>query len=60
MIRDAHGVKMSKSLGNVVDPLFIVNGISLEDLQKTLDNGFVGAEVEHCDRNYREEFIYFL
>ena len=30
MVRDAHGRKMSKSLGNVIDPLDVRNGITLE------------------------------
>jgi valyl-tRNA synthetase len=39
MIRDAHGRKMSKSLGNVIDPLEVINGISLENLHKRLEEG---------------------
>ncbi|KAK9060968.1 hypothetical protein SSX86_018148 [Deinandra increscens subsp. villosa] len=39
MIRDAHGRKMSKSLGNVVDPIDVICGIKLEDLIKRLEEG---------------------
>lgn len=39
MIRDAHGRKMSKSLGNVIDPLDVIHGISLEGLNRQLEVG---------------------
>ncbi|KAG8374248.1 hypothetical protein BUALT_Bualt11G0111500 [Buddleja alternifolia] len=39
MIRDAHGRKMSKSLGNVIDPIEVIGGVTLEDLHKRLEEG---------------------
>ncbi|CAI5467133.1 unnamed protein product [Closterium sp. Yama58-4] len=39
MVRDAHGRKMSKSLGNVIDPLEVINGITLQQLQANLEKG---------------------
>ncbi len=32
MVRDAHGRKMSKSLGNAIDPLDVIHGITKEEL----------------------------
>ena len=36
MVRDAHGRKMSKSLGNVIDPVHVIEGITLQGLHDTL------------------------
>jgi hypothetical protein len=36
MVRDAHGKKMSKSLGNVIDPIHVIEGITLQGLHDTL------------------------
>ena len=39
MVRDKDGRKMSKSLGNVIDPLEVIHGCSLSHLLKKLEDG---------------------
>uniref|UniRef100_H3CK65 Valine--tRNA ligase, mitochondrial n=1 Tax=Tetraodon nigroviridis TaxID=99883 RepID=H3CK65_TETNG len=41
LVRDQHGRKMSKSLGNVIDPLDVIHGASLEVLQQKVKEGNV-------------------
>ncbi|CAG8580664.1 2_t:CDS:10, partial [Racocetra fulgida] len=37
-VRDAQGRKMSKSLGNVIDPLNVIEGVTLEEMHQTILN----------------------
>lgn len=39
MVRDKNGKKMSKSTGNVIDPLWVVKGITLDELHNSLRSG---------------------
>eukprot|EP00462_Mataza_sp_D1_P000105 CAMPEP_0175088640 /NCGR_PEP_ID=MMETSP0086_2-20121207/353_1 /TAXON_ID=136419 /ORGANISM="Unknown Unknown, Strain D1" /LENGTH=1093 /DNA_ID=CAMNT_0016361081 /DNA_START=16 /DNA_END=3297 /DNA_ORIENTATION=+ len=39
MVRDKYGRKMSKSLGNVIDPIDVITGITLEELGEKLTKG---------------------
>ncbi|KAJ3564931.1 hypothetical protein NP233_g7968 [Leucocoprinus birnbaumii] len=48
MIRDAHGRKMSKSLGNVIDPIDVIQGLPLPLLHEKLHEGNLD-EKESCE-----------
>ncbi|KAI6779603.1 Valine--tRNA ligase-like protein [Emericellopsis cladophorae] len=43
LVRDSEGRKMSKSLGNVVDPLDVISGIELDKLHEKLSQGNLPA-----------------
>jgi valyl-tRNA synthetase len=36
LVRDAKGRKMSKSLGNVIDPIHVIEGRTLQELKENL------------------------
>jgi valyl-tRNA synthetase len=44
MVRDKYGRKMSKSLGNVIDPLEVINGCELEELLAKIHDGNLPAK----------------
>jgi valyl-tRNA synthetase len=57
LVRDSDGRKMSKSLGNVVDPNDIIQGIALEDLHKKLLTGNLNPnEVEKATKYQKTAF----
>ena len=57
IVRDAQGRKMSKSLGNVIDPIDIIEGISLEQLHQQLYAGNLDPkEIELAKKGQKKDF----
>lgn len=56
IVRDANGRKMSKSLGNVIDPLFVIDGASLVLLSESLSPNLSEKERKVALKNQKTWF----
>ncbi|KAL0213833.1 hypothetical protein P9112_006017 [Eukaryota sp. TZLM1-RC] len=57
MVRDAHGRKMSKTLGNIIDPVDVIKGVTLEELHQKLHEGNLDPkEVQKAIKGQKADF----
>jgi valyl-tRNA synthetase len=57
IVRDAEGQKMSKSKGNTIDPLDLIDGIELEPLvQKSISSLLIPQEREKVEKRVRRDY----